>query len=549
MRMGRRSSSHSGQDLEHEDEENMHSFGPGNSTEDYELNDFSGHEIRRKKPSRGFDAYDEADHEVSHQSLGSRRVSVSTVQSFMLYTPDEEKNVIRKFDRRLVLFVASLYMLSFLDRSNIGNARIAGLSDDLHLSSYQYEWLLRIFYISYILFEWMTLLWKIFPPHIYLALCVASWGLIASVQSLAFSYASLLLLRAALGIAEAAFVGVPFFMSFFYKRDELAFRTGLFISAAPLATSFASSLAWVITKIGSHVPIASWRLLFLIEGFPSIIVAVLVYFHIPDNPESAKYLSRRQQQVAKLRLRNGSEGLRDRKSDGLDWKEIGSTFIDPQSYLTAAMFFCANVAFSSMPVFLPTIIEEMGHSAAASQALSAPPYLVAFFTVLATAHLSDHYRTRSAFVVFHSLLAATGYAGMAITGSLKASPQWRYVGVYPAAMGFFSVVTILITWTINNQESDSKKGTGLAILNYVGQLGPLVGVHLYPDRDQPYYVFGMTTCACFMATVAVVALGLRKLLSARNRRARAEQPNDDGEDEGLVASDRRDRLVHFEFML
>ena len=75
------------------------------------------------------------------------------------------------------------------------------------------------------------------------SICVASWGLIASMQSGAFSFTSLLVLRAALGIGEAAFVGVPFYMSFFYKRGELAFRTGLFISAAPLATSFASSLA------------------------------------------------------------------------------------------------------------------------------------------------------------------------------------------------------------------------------------------------------------------------------------------------------------------
>ena len=112
-----------------------------------------------------------------------RRGSASTIQSFMLYTPDEERAVINKFDRNLVLLVALLYMLSFLDRSSrleprqqgclliqtpdIGNARIAGMEDELHLESDQYEWLLRAFYIAYILFEWMTLLWKVVPPHIY----------------------------------------------------------------------------------------------------------------------------------------------------------------------------------------------------------------------------------------------------------------------------------------------------------------------------------------------------------------------------------------------
>ena len=166
------------------------------------------------------------------------------------------------------------------------------------------------------------------------SVCVASWGVIASVQSVAFSFASLLILRAALGIGEAAFVGVPFFMSFFYKRDELAFRTGLFISAAPLATSFASSLAWVITKIGNRIPIAVWRLLFLVEGFPSIIVSIFVFLYIPDNPETARYLTRREQKVARLRLRKATTG-KESGGEGLKWSEIWETLIDPKSYLTA----------------------------------------------------------------------------------------------------------------------------------------------------------------------------------------------------------------------
>lgn len=203
---------------------------------------------------------------------------------------------------------------------------------------------------------------------------MASWGLIASLQSVAFSFASLLVLRAAVGVGEAAFVGVPFFMSFFYKRDELAFRTGLFISAAPLATSFASSLAWVITKIGARIPIADWRLLFLVEGFPSIVVSLFVFLYIPDNPETARYLTRREQKVARLRLREETMGKESRRH-GLKWSEIWETLIDPNAYLTAvcmvailniwhvligdkAIFSCSNVAFSSLPVFLPTIIKE-----------------------------------------------------------------------------------------------------------------------------------------------------------------------------------------------
>ncbi|UKZ73594.1 hypothetical protein TrVFT333_001241 [Trichoderma virens FT-333] len=109
----------------------------------------------------------------------SRGLSVSSVESFLLYTPDEDKAVRRKFDRKLVLFVALLYMLSFLDRSNIGNARIAGMDEDLQSSPPRdnwYEWALTSFYIAYIAFEWMSLLWKLIPAHIYVSVLVLTWG-------------------------------------------------------------------------------------------------------------------------------------------------------------------------------------------------------------------------------------------------------------------------------------------------------------------------------------------------------------------------------------
>lgn len=323
------------------------------------------------------------DYEESENSL------INT--NFTLFTPDEEAAILKKFDRRLVLFIALLYMLSFLDRSSglnlsrlnlfapslpgsntpkknflanakpkdVGNAKIAGLSDDLNLTSAQYEWLLGAFYITYILFEWMALLYRVIPAHIYIAICVFSWGLIASLQSVVSNFASLVLLRALLGIGEAAFSpGVPFYLSLFYRRDELAFRTGLFISAAPLATSFASSLAWLITKASADIPIAPWRMLFLLEGFPSIIVAVIAWRQIPDSPSTARYLTPRQQEVASLRLQTEKMRDADEEKLGIIWTEIWSMLKDPKCYLTAGMLLCCNVAFSSLPVFLPTIIKE-----------------------------------------------------------------------------------------------------------------------------------------------------------------------------------------------
>lgn len=194
--------------------------------------------------------------------------------------------------------------------------------------------------------------YRLIPAHIYISLCVLSWGIIASLQALVPSYHYLLALRALLGIGEAAFgPGLPFYLSFFFRRNELAYRTGLFISAAPLAMSFASTLAWLITKMGEGSPIAPWRLLFLVEGFPSVIVAAIAWRVVPDSPETARFLTKRQRKVAKLRMQDEREAEAEEEEDISTREDSGSapnkkkkklifrvilrTLMDPKAYLTA----------------------------------------------------------------------------------------------------------------------------------------------------------------------------------------------------------------------
>ncbi|CAI0651670.1 unnamed protein product [Colletotrichum noveboracense] len=487
-----------------------------------------------------------------------RRMSDSTVSSFQLYTPDEECAVVRKFDRRLVLFVALLFMLSFLDRSNIGNARIAGMDEDLQSQppwDGWYEWTLTAFYIAYIAFEWMSLLWKLIPAHIYVSMIVLSWGLTAALQSVAVSYPMLIFFRVLLGIGEAGFTGIPFYLSFFFKREELAFRTAIFISAAPLATTFASSLAWLIINFAEYGPIAPWRLLFLVEGFPSVLVAVAAWHIIPDTPETAPYLTARERKVARLRLRHQKphQTRGEKKAPGLKLREVVVILCDPMAWLTAAMFFLTNMAYSSLPVFLPKILHEMGHSRLESQGLSVPPYFLAFLFVLLTAHLSDRFQIRSGPIIFHALASAAGYAALAFSEPFGLPPPLRYLAVYPAAIGFFNVVTLTIAWSINNQPSESRQGGGFALMQFIGQCGPIVGTRLYPDRDAPFYAPGMRTCACAMLAVAVLALILRFYLGFLNRKIDASTADsvDVEEEQGLVGSVGRSKTVNenFRYML
>ncbi|KAJ5246394.1 hypothetical protein N7468_001377 [Penicillium chermesinum] len=527
-----------------------------------EPNDLPLGELRVQTNFDTDDAHDapisDVENENSYDSTEGMKGKNRRKQKKAKYTAQEDREVVRIFDRRLVPFLALLYLLAFLDRSNIGNAKIAGLQEDLQLSSSQYEWLLTAFYITYILFEWMTLMYRVVPPHIYISLCVCGWGLVASFQCLATSFGGLIVLRFLLGITEAAFgPGVPFYLSLFYRRHELAFRNGLFISAAPLATTFASSLAWVIVKLSSNGPISPWRTLFLVEGFPSVIVAVFAWALIPDSPGQARFLTRRQRIVARIRLGENKSDYQHSQSARFNWREISKTASDPKAYMAAFMFFSCNVAFSSMPVFLPTIIKDMGYSSLHAQALSAPPYLVAFIVVLLTAYSSDRSRSRSPFLIAHALVSSLSYFAIAATGyfhehlSTELHTFIRYICVYPAVAGFFSAITLIITWTMDNRVEKEGKGASIAILNVIGQCGPLLGTRLYPESDGPWYVRGMAVCSCFMIVVAILAFVMRIILQRANQASgplfdvNEAGPIDPGEErDELMGGGRRDDLEH-----
>lgn len=285
-----------------------------------------------------------------------------------------------------------------------------------------------------------------------------------------------------LAMAEAGYgPGIPYLLSFFYKRHELGFRCGLFLSAAPLATTFAGALAYGITS--GHPLIPNWRLLFLVEGIPTLVLAFVALRYLPDSPDTARFLTAEEKEVAKTRAiqQNGSEGTS--RVGHVNFKDVLAALGDIKTWLPPLMYFSCNVSFSSLPVFLPTILQNMGFTAINAQGLSAPPYFLSFIICIATTWIADRTRQRGYMIIALSLVAGVGYILLATVKSVGV----RYFGVFLAAAGVFPAISNILPWTINNQGSDSKRGAGIALLNIVGQCGPLLGTRVFPVTDAPYY--------------------------------------------------------------
>lgn len=197
------------------------------------------------------------------------------------------------------------------------------------------------------------------------------------------------------------------------------------------------------------------------------------------------------------------------------------------------MYFSCNVSFSSLPVFLPTILKEMGFTAINAQGLTAPPFFASFLVTIATTWVADRTQQRGLMIMCLSVVGGVGYI-LCATCSLVGV---RYFGVFLAACGVFPSVANILPWVLSesslsrfpvsiflliffpldNQGSDTRRGAGIVLLNLIGQCGPFLGTNVFPDTEAPQYVKGMSICAAFMFFTAFLAVCLRVLLVYENR--------------------------------
>lgn len=182
-----------------------------------------------------------------------------------------ERRALWKLDLSTIPILAMFYFLSFLDRANLGNARLAGLQTNLHLSDHDYSMALTVTYIPYILSELpANLLLKKLGPNLFLPGIVTIWGLITTMQGFVNSYSGLVAARFFLGLVEGGmFPAIVLYLSFFYTRRELQLRIALFFSAASLSGAFSGLLAYGIIRLDGKGNRPGWAWIFIPRSTPT----------------------------------------------------------------------------------------------------------------------------------------------------------------------------------------------------------------------------------------------------------------------------------------
>jgi MFS family permease len=197
-----------------------------------------------------------------------------------------ERRLLRRIDRRLLPWLSLLYLLSFLDRANLGNAHTA-LQRDLHLSDAEYSLAVGAFFIGYVLCELPSnLLLRRATPRKWLARIVVSWGAATAAAAAVSSFTGLVVARCALGIAEAGFFpAMVLYLTMWYRNREQSLRLALVYAAAALAGSLGGILAFGILRLDGAGGLGGWQWLFIIEGVPSILAGIVTWFYLPNDPQ------------------------------------------------------------------------------------------------------------------------------------------------------------------------------------------------------------------------------------------------------------------------
>ncbi|GKT87397.1 major facilitator superfamily transporter [Colletotrichum tofieldiae] len=242
-----------------------------------------------------------------------------------------DKKLMWKVDLWLVPWLSLLYLLSFLDRTNIGNARLAGMEEDLNMEGSDYNLSLTIFFISYAVFEPATnALLKRLTPRIFFTGIIIVWGTIMTLMGLCTNFPGLLAARWFLGIAEAGlFPGVNYYLSCWYKGSEIGVRSAVFFSAAALAGSFGGLLAAAIAKMDGIGGKPGWAWIFIIEGLATVFVGVFCWWMVFDWPENARFLTPEERIRVQRRLIADKQG---RTAEDFDKRHIYGAMKDWKTY-------------------------------------------------------------------------------------------------------------------------------------------------------------------------------------------------------------------------
>ncbi|GAA5941232.1 uncharacterized protein JCM15063_006409 [Sporobolomyces koalae] len=420
-----------------------------------------------------------------------------------------EKRIVRKQDWRIMPLICLAYLLNQLDRTNLGNARTLNsdkpgesLVETLALKGLRYNILVAIFFIPYVLFEFPSnLALKYFTPSRWISRIMVSWGIVTICTAAVSTYTGLIICRLILAVCEAGFFpGMIYYLTFWYKASERGLRMSIFSASVALSGAFGGLIATGVSYLSGKANLHGWQWLFIIEGIPAVLVGILIWFALPDYPETAKFLTPEERAFAAHRMGPFAPKGTDKH---FDKKEALDAIKSWDFWAFAICYFCMVNSLNAFSYFGPTIVSSLGFKGPMGQLMTVFPNMFAFFVIIGNSWHSDRTKERPLHVLFGCALVATGYLILAVV------KHWgvRYMGVFFIACTNAAVIPMVAyrASTVKGTTATAIATGGIvAISNSAGAVAPF----LFPSKDSPRYLMGNWTCFALLGVAAAIMMFL-----------------------------------------
>ena len=380
-----------------------------------------------------------------------------------------ETKTYHKVDLRIIPFLFLCYILAYLDRVNVGFAKLQMLKD-LSLSDAAFATGAGIFFIGYFFFEVPSnVLLKKYGARMWIARIMISWGIISAGMMFVKGEWSFYAMRFLLGIAEAGFFpGVIFYLTLWYPSKHRSTRTAWFVSAIAVSGVIGNPISgWIMDLLSGSMALTGWQWLFLVEGIPSIIVGFWVIYYLDSSIEEAKWLTAEEKALLESKL------LAEDK-DKTEHKLIDA-FKSIKVYVLSAIYFTLMIGLYGIAFWLPTIVKAFGIKGYLWVGIvTAIPYTVCVIGMIFISNHSDKTGERRLHYVFNT---TCGAIGLVLSGIFAANPLLAIIFLSIATLGVIGSMPVF--WPLPSAFlAGTAAAAGIGIVNSIGNLGGYIGPNI-----------------------------------------------------------------------
>ena len=422
-----------------------------------------------------------------------------------------EASATAKVTRRFIGFLILCYFVAYLDRVNVGFAKLT-MDADLGLSDTMYGFGAGVFFLAYFIFEVPSnMIMDKVGARVWIARIMFTWGLISGAMAFIPQIAAttglsnehtFYLLRILLGFAEAGFFpGIIFFLTLWFPSSYRGRIVGYFMAAIPLSSAIGSPVSASLLGLNGVAGMAGWQWLYIVEAAPSLVMSVVTFFYLTDRPAQATWLSAEERSWLATRL-----AAEDRARAHVSPASALASLYDYRVLLLSLVYFGGVACLYGVGFWLPTIVKGFGVSTALNGWINAIPYTVGFLGMIWWGLRSDQTGDRLNHLVIALAIAAIGIGGSAFADN----PYIKMALLTFGAFGVFSSLPIF--WTLPTAILGAgSAAAGIAAINSIGNLsgyfGPFaIGWIKDATGDFRYGLLAIAACAV-IALVIALALG------------------------------------------